>query len=174
MNTQQNVTFDGLISEIRRLCQEKVTGTLFFNGKNGSLAQLSLQEGKLVLLSCANKHGMEAVSLIRQIHSGSFQFIKMNISQKSSLPETADILAALSDGARPSTTIAASSAVLTRQTVPILRDMLAEYIGPVALLLCNARLEGTSVESALEILAKEIPDPQSAKQFMEKSRKKLQ
>lgn len=95
MSNRQHGTFGDLINEVRRLCQEKVTGTLFITGDNKYLAQISLKEGNIVLLSCLNKRGMEAVPLIRQIPSGWLQFVKLKITDNFLLPANADILAAL-------------------------------------------------------------------------------
>lgn len=174
MGNRQHASFSDLINEVHRLYQEKATGTLFITGDNNSLAQVSLQEGEVVLLSCQNKRGMEAVPLIRQISNGWFQFVNAKVSGDFSLPATSEILAALGRGVFPSTNIAAVPAMLSQQTVAILQDTLAEYVGPVALLLCNDRLRDVSnLESALDILAKEIANPQSALQFKEKAKKTL-
>jgi hypothetical protein len=174
MDNRQHATFGDLINEVHRLCQEKATGTLFITGDNNRLAQISLKEGKFVLLSCLNKHGMEAVPLIRQISGGWFQFVKVKVSDDFSLPATADILSALGGGVIPPTIVAAAPVMLSKQMVATLQDTLAEYVGPVALLLCTSRLQGVSdVESALDILAREITNPQRAQQFKEKVRQRL-
>ncbi len=174
MGNRQHATFGDLIKEIHRLCQEKTTGTLFITGDNNRLAQISLKEGKFVLLSCLNKRGMEAVPLIRQISGGWFQFVNVKVSDDFSLPATADILSALGGGVLPPTTIAAAPVTLSKPMLAILQEALAEYIGPVAMLLCTSRLQGVSdVESALDILAKEITNPQHAQQFKAKVRQRL-
>ena len=95
MNNRKHGDFGYLINEVRRLCQEKATGTLFITGDNKYLAQISFKEGKIVLLSCLNKSGIEVVPLIRQIPSGWLQFVKLKITDNFLLPANADILAAL-------------------------------------------------------------------------------
>ncbi|MDS4020284.1 MAG: hypothetical protein RKR03_07215 [Candidatus Competibacter sp.] len=174
MGNRQHATIRDLINEIRRLSQEKVTGTLFITGDNNRLAQIGFSEGKIILLSCQNQRGMEAIPLIQQIPSAWFQFVKTRVSGDYSLPATAEILAALGGGVVSSSTVNAAPVLISEQILAIVQDTLAEYIGPIALLLCNDRLRNaTSLEAALDVLAKEISNPQTAQQFKDKVRKKL-
>jgi hypothetical protein len=174
MSNRQYASFDGIFRELVRLCREGATGTLFVTGDNKQLAQISLKEGKIVVLSCQNKQGMDVVPLIRQIPGGWFQFITVKVIDNSSLPATSDILAALGGGDLPSSPIAAPPTVLPQQTVAILQDTLIAYVGPVASMLCNRRLQGVSnLELALDILAKEIGNPRDARQFKEQARRKF-
>lgn len=172
MNSKHNVTYDEMINEIRRYCEKTASGMFFFSGDNGCLAQVGLKEGKIVLLSCLKKQGMDAIPLIRQIQSGWFRFATMEILEKSVLHSTADILAALSEELASPSEAATTSEILDQKKVEILQDILAEYIGPIALLFCG-QLNGVPLESALDTLAKEITNPQHAKQFKEKARQHL-
>lgn len=88
------------------------------------------------------------------------------------LHSTTDILAALSEDIASPSEAATTSEILDQKKVEILQDILAEYIGPIALLFCG-QLNGVPLESALDTLAKEITNPQHAKQFKEKARQHL-
>lgn len=173
MDKQQNISFSEMIDEIRRLCGEKASGMLFFNSDSGHLAQIGLAGGKIISLSCLKKQGLEAIPLIQKMRSGRFRFAAMDIPEKSSLPSALDILEALSEESNSPDKSVVASEVLSPKKVEILQGILAEYIGPIALLICN-QLLGTSLESALDTLAQEIANPQQARQFKEKARRSLQ
>lgn len=172
MDIKQTASLGEVISEIRRLCEKKAGGMLFYNGDNGHLAQIGVTGGRIASLSCLKKQGMDAVPLIRQIQTGWFRFAAMEIPDKSSLPSTADILAALGEKSASPAVGSTGSIVLNQKQVEIVQNILAEYIGPIALLFCG-QLNGASLESALDTLAKEIANPQHAKQFREKVKQSL-
>ncbi len=172
MDIKQNATLSEMINEVRRLCEKKASGMLFFNGDNAHLAQIGFKEGKVVSLSCMKKQGMEAIPLIRQIQSGWFRFATMEMPEQSLLPSTTDVLAVLSGTLASPVGRVATSEILDQRKVEILQSLLAQYIGPIASILCS-QLNGMPLESALDMLEKEIDNPQNAKRFKETARQNL-
>lgn len=172
---------NNLSVELKRLLQERLSGTLFISGENRRIAQIGLLDGNIVALSCLNKRGLEALSLIRQINPSWSQFIKgTSIAPDSILPSTADILNSLDSGVAsassgsPGTTKNLMPEIISQKTHEILIETLAEFMGPVAPMICNKVLQQVrSLNSAIDLLAQEIPDRQLALEFKNRVRQKI-
>lgn len=138
------------------------------------MAQIVLLDGNIVALSCLHQRGKEALLLIRQINPNWFQFIKgSSVTIDPDLPSTADILNSLSSSTA-STSVSLGSTINTPQTDAVLKETLAEYMGPVAPMICNKILrQAHNLDSAIDLLAQEIPDRQQALDFKKQVRQKL-
>jgi hypothetical protein len=179
MSNPQPISLDNLVIELQRLCQEKLSGTLFISGDNHRMAQISLLDGNIMALSCLSKRGTEALPLIQQSNPNWFQFIKgSSITTDPDLPPTKDILNALASAAPTFTssglTKNATFEVFPQQTRTVLKETLAEFMGPVASMICNKILQrAQNLDSAIDLLAQEIPDRQQALKFKNKVKQKL-
>jgi hypothetical protein len=181
MSNPQPISLDDLVIELQRLCQEKLSGTLFISGDNHRMAQISLLDGNIMALSCLSKRGAEALRLIRQINPSWLQFIKgSSITTDPDLPPTTDILNSLASAlpASPSAssglTKHATLEIFPQQTRTVLKETLAEFMGPVAPMICNKILQqAQNLDSAIDLLAQEIPDRQQALKFKNKIKQKL-
>lgn len=179
MSNSQPISLDNLVVELQRLCQEKLSGTLFISGDNHRMVQISLLDGNIMALSCLNKRGVEALPLIRQINPNWFQFIKgSSITTDPDLPPTTDILNSLASIAPVSASVGltknATLEVFPQQIRTVLKETLAEFMGPVAPMICNKILQRTqNLDSAIDLLAQEIPDRQQALNFKNKVKQKL-
>jgi hypothetical protein len=179
MSNPQPISLDNLVIELQRLCQEKLSGTLFISGDNHRMAQISLLDGNIVALSCLSKRGAEALPLIRQINPNWFRFIKgSSITADPQLPPTTDILGSLASAAPASassgSTINTTIDMLPQQTRTVLKETLAEFMGPAASMIYNKVLrQARNLDSAIDLLAQEIPDRQQALKFKEQVKQKL-
>lgn len=64
--------------------------------------------------------------------------------------------------------------VFPQQIRTVLKETLAEFMGPVAPMICNKLLQRTqNLDSAIDLLAQEIPDRQQALNFKNKVKQKL-
>ena len=169
-----------LLVELQRLCQEKLSGTLFILDDNRRTAKISLKDGDILSLSCFNKNGAEALRLIQGFDGSLFQFIRSSaITTDPDLPTTTEILRILAGGLSTAPTTPAAPegrglAVSNPEIVAVLKEILAEFMGPVAPMICNKVLrQAANLESAVDLLAREIPDSQQAFKFKEQVREKL-
>ncbi|MFO1423165.1 MAG: response regulator [Candidatus Competibacteraceae bacterium] len=90
--------FDNLMQELRRLCQEKHSGTLFITTEENHSARFVLQEGTIVGITYRTKHGSDAIPFIKSITGGHYTFAGKSVflsyseSNTVSLPGTPEIL----------------------------------------------------------------------------------
>jgi len=178
-NPQPMLSLANVVVELQRLCQQKLSGTLFISADNHRMAQVSLLDGNIVALSCLNKRGTEALPLIQQLNLCWFQFINgTSISVDRQLPPTTDIVSSLASTApAPATSETKSNraiGVLPQQIHKVLKETLAEFMGPVAQMICNKLLQQPrTLSSAIDLLAQEIPDRQQALKFKVQVKQKL-
>ena len=99
--------FDHLISELRRLCREGVSGTLFVTTEHSHSARFALEHGFIVSINYRTKNGLDAIPFIRGIKTGSFSFSDTYVfrsgttvfrsgNMAANLPPTAEIIRLLS------------------------------------------------------------------------------
>ncbi len=174
MSNLKPKSMDNLSVQLQQLCQEKSSGTLFISGDNRGTAQINLLDGNIMALSCLNKRGMEALLLIQQFNVSWFQFIKGgSITTDSDLPPTEDILDSLV-GRSTSTSASSELTINTQQSEKVLKEILTDFMGPVGPMICNKVFRQTqNLETAIELLALEIPNHQQAIQFKEKARQQI-
>lgn len=180
MRNPSSILLATIITELRRVCQEKLSGTMNILTEKRQLARIGLLDGNIVALSCMGKRGSEALPLIRQLNPNWFQFVKgSSVVADSDLPATPDVFDFLdsvtssfasSESAEENTLLE----MLPQQIVTVLKEMLNEFMGPVAPMICNKILrQALSLESAIDLLAREIPDQQQAAKFQEQVRQKI-
>lgn len=164
-----------LTTEILRLFQEKLSGTLFVTGENNQMAQIGFMDGNIVALSCLNKHGVKALPLIQQITAKWFQFMPGAVSPDKDLPPTADILQIVMTrlpvaGSMPTKPVDVSPhAGLSEHNRTLLQEVLAEFMGPVAAVVCKKVFKQTDrLDLVIDMLASEIPNPQQRNQFKDR------
>jgi hypothetical protein len=167
MAADAHVGYDELLAEIRRLCTERRTGTLFIATGDNEGGQLGLRDGVIVAARFRRATGLDAVHAIRKIRSARFTFAR-------DVVEPADPRRSLSS--------AAALAVLTDAEAPralpqddgALRDVLTtaltEYLGPMAAVvvreqLAEAQRAGRSTAEVVEALARGIDEPAAAGAF---------
>ena len=157
--------YDDLIVELRRLCAERRTGTLFIATADNEGGQLGLRDGIVVMARFRRKTGMEAAYGIRKITRARFTFTRDFVeSPDASLSSTA-VLSVLTD-AEPPRALADSHGTLRT----ILTAALTEYLGPMAAIvvrdhLRDAERAGRGPTDVVEALARGIEEPAAAAAF---------
>ena len=178
------LSFPEVLSELERLCAERRTGFVLVRPSGAKLARITLEDGEIVFVSYQDRTGVEALDLLSGLDSAQLDFIEgLGGTAKADLPSTAEILAALAGarspgGVHPGTPPAASvrsrAGAIDARSRSILEATLADYIGPMASMVCEGDLVGTqSLEAAITALAKEIPDPENGRRFVADVRAKL-
>ncbi len=176
---QQSMPFPDIAAQLRKLCQEKHTGTLYVIDNGHLLGQIGLQAGEITSLMAQKKQVMDAVPILLGVGNGSIAFAESAAPPaRMSLPPTADILAILEGAsptaAPPSLGQAPSQLPLTTISKAVLELTLKEFIGPIANMICADHFRVvTNLATAIDALADEIPNPGAATQFRERVRQRL-
>lgn len=90
--------FDNLVRELRRLCQERHSGTLFITTEENHAARFVIRDGVIVGVTYRTKHGPDAIPLIKNITGGTYTFADKRVflsyseSSTAPLPSTPQIL----------------------------------------------------------------------------------
>lgn len=167
--------------ELQKLCQEKRTGTLSVVTTNNWMAQFGLNEGKIVYLSAQNKQGLEGLEILALLEN---QGVKISTSRfvegrftisRSPLPATDHILGLITGTLAPmETPNEPRSARMTDGMRAIVEQELTEFIGPMALIVCEEVWNAAhSLDTALDALSQELPDPGQAVRFRQNVFKRL-
>lgn len=88
-------SYRDLIAELRRLCKEKRTGTVFLASEDGHIVRFVLSKGDIIHLVFDTKHSCyDAIPLIHQIKHGRLQFAEgiVEATQEGTLPNTEELL----------------------------------------------------------------------------------
>lgn len=164
---------ESLFQELQQTCAEQKTGVAFFVSKDKRSAQISFLEGKAVYAMCQGKKGREAVALIAQMEIDRHRFQECAIPPtRAEMPTSEELLRLLQEGGAGAKQVGskqspARSGEATRKTVfsdqqkAIIQDVLAECIGPMAIILCEEHFAVShTAEDAIERLTQELPASQ--------------
>ena len=171
---QETLSLPAIVAYVRKLCQEKRTGTLFIMSSNHLLGQISIQSGEIVFLFSQGKRDLNALPLLAHIKSGNITFTEGTVLIKTPLPATEDILEYLSNTTLVNNGEVLSMRPLSSTAKTVLEQTLKEFIGPIASIICADLFRTTAIlDAAIEALADEIPTPTAAAQFRERAHKQL-
>ncbi len=177
------VSYQQLMQELRKLCEEKRTGTMFITTDDNHSARFALQEGRIVACAYTLKKGFDALPLIQQIKSGTFAFADGVFSgmDEIPLPETEvmfEVLGGSADGGNrgvPSGAPQAGSGASSIDMSAAIKDIeleLAVHVGPIADIICAEHLEDAGelsdvadVVKLIEVIASEIDNSEKEDQF---------
>jgi hypothetical protein len=165
--SEDYIPFPELVDIISSFCSKKETGLLFIATKANRSAQIVLENGKIVFVYFYNKQGQEALDLMLTIKAGRYKFQKNATSpRRSTLPSTEKILEHLSGGRLVDAPAAKIARGLSSEQKQFLEAALAEYIGPMATIICDDHLDqAPDMTSAVDALASEIPSEDQAQKF---------
>ena len=178
MGEQQEAynTYAELIAALQSLCRENNSGTMYIATPDNQFARIVLKDGAITSLSFRTKHGAEALPLIRGIPAGRFKFSpgQIAVDTEHSLPPDYDAIALLAadvGATAPAAKNALSRAALA-QAPKIIEAALADFLGPIASMVCEEYLlkHGTpqtneALHDCLNALMREIGDPAKARRF---------
>ncbi len=167
--TQDYIPFPEIISELKKLCTQRVTGTVFIATKANRSAQVIIDKGEIVFIYFFNKRGEEALELMSTIRAGRYRFQEGAVTRRSPLPSTDAILQSLLSGQKVTDQVVEKRLTgpgLSQEQKNILESCLAGYIGPMAGIICEDHLGVASdLQAAIDALAAEIPSPEQAEKF---------
>ncbi|MDG4549707.1 MAG: response regulator [Candidatus Contendobacter sp.] len=131
--------FDNLVRELRGLCQEKHSGTLFITTQENHAARFVIQDGVIIGITYRSKHGADAIPLIKNITGGHYTFAGRSVflssseSTVTSLPTTPEILRLLSGEPEiPANPVSARPMVASMTTEPVAKPVDSVFSQPSA------------------------------------------
>lgn len=167
--TQDYIPFPEIVSELKKLCTQRVTGTVFIATKANRSAQVILDKGEIVFIYFFNKRGEEALELMSTIRAGRYRFQEGGVTRRSPLPSTDAILQSLLSGQKVIDQVTEqrlNGPGLSQEQKNVLETCLAGYIGPMAGIICEDHLGVASdLQAAIDALVAEIPSPEQAEKF---------
>ncbi len=185
-------------SVLKRLLDEQRSGTLLCVGEDNVMGRIYFVEGKPRAARCRNFQGKDALLRINENLLVSLKFHKdVNLVKSQSALDAVEDPAAsnTTESTEPATDdvsaiefksmldIAALTSIdedttrldvkLTDESRRILAEELVEFLGPVAQMIVSDLEDEISVRDALNLLAHEIGDMDSAIQFVERVKLKI-
>jgi len=169
-----------LISELQRIIDNQLTGIVFVASGDNRSAQISFLDGVMVFALCQGQKGLKAIELIAQMGQVRFRFQKGAIpASRVEMPSLDDVFACFNDtkkadvsatqlpekfSAKRVTAVVSEGQSLSNEEKQLIREVLTECIGPMALILCEDHLDTVkTVEEAIEVIVNEIPAQQAAR-----------
>lgn len=180
--TQEYIPFHAIVGEIKRFCDLKSTGTMYVATKANRSAQIVFERGEIVFVYFYNKRGQDALDLMVDIVAGRYRFQEGVISaRRVSLPPTTDVINFLLRGKNGGNSLSQNDQQqisvgggLDSAQKTVLEAALAEYIGPMAAIICEDYLSSAAnVTAAVDALASEIPSADQAEKFKSQMRVRL-
>ena len=159
-------SYEQMMAELKRLCAEGRTGTLFIATAENHAGQLGLRHGVVVAARFRLKTGLEAARGLAQVRSARFTFMRDHVEPpdpRHPLSSTA-VLAVL-------TGVGGSSGQSDNLVVHnILTGALVEYLGPMAAIVVRDQLRdaeraGREPADVVDALARLIDEPAGAAAF---------
>ena len=95
MTTDALRSYDELIAELRRLCTERRTGTLFIATADNEAGQITLRDGLVVAARFRRTTGVEAAHSLRKITRARFSFTPDFVEAADSSASAVGILSVL-------------------------------------------------------------------------------
>jgi hypothetical protein len=170
--TQEYIPFLEIVEKLKKLCDSRQTGTLFVATKLNRSAQIMIDDGEIVYMYFYNKRGQDALELMATIEAVTFLFHKGTVtSRRGPIPKTSIILQTLAKATGESSTQVSAGAgnSLSRREKSTLEECLAEYIGPMAAIICEDHFGSVAdFSTAVDVLAAEIPSVDQRGLFKEK------
>jgi hypothetical protein len=169
-----------LINELQRIIDNQLSGIVFVASGDNRSAQISFLDGVMVFALCQGQKGRKALELIAQMGEVRFRFQKGAIpASRIEMPSVDEVFACFNDKkkanisvALPSEKVSAKGVTaavpegqsLSNEEKQLIREVLTECIGPMALILCEDYLDAVkTVEEAIEVIVNEIPAQQAAR-----------
>ena len=159
-------SFEQLMAELKRLCAEGRTGTLFIATSENHAGQLGLRNGVVVAARFRLKTGLDAARGLAQIRSARFTFMRDLVEPADPRhPLSSTAVLTILTGAGPAGGQADNLVVHN-----ILTAALVEHLGPMAAIVVRDQLRdaervGRAPADALEPLARLIDDAAGAAAF---------
>lgn len=182
---QPPLSYRQLMTELRRFCAEKRTGTMFITTTENQSARFVLRQGNIISMWFRLKGGVEALPFIKRIENGWFSFTAdvVDHGDHPVLPPTRELLTSLTGESIPLGSPHSSSPINTLQldrAQKAVESELAEFLGPMASVICREYLLGEAelgqppdITKMIEAISKEVGDPVKEVRFKQRVLAKL-
>jgi len=179
MASMELISLPTIVEQIRQLCTQLRTGTVFLVSDQNRMVQVHLDRGEIAFLMHRNRRGQEALQVIAGMRQARLRFDEADATrtEKDNL-STRDVLEYLNVVAQdaPAPDQAAATAVagrampkanvVTSEHRAIIQAILVKYIGPMAEIVCAEHFaQATGLPSLVMALAGEIPVADHASRF---------
>ena len=180
----EQITYEGFLHLIERMVERKESGTVYVRTNTNHSVFVGLNKGHIEAFTSGPKHGPEAITTILQMSSGSCRRNDTVLSfHASDLPSTSDILLLLkkrSPQPMGQESPAPGAQIDSMRATKILCELLHDYVGPVAPIICEDVIDNgakirtcADLESAIGNLAEEIDSSAEATEFINRARENL-
>ena len=189
------MSYRQLMTELRALCADMRTGTMFIATTDNHSARIWLRQGEIVSLVFRTQRGLEALDHIRKITAGRFSFSDAVVDKgpHADLPHTSDLLALLLGeesplpppaSAAPRTPAPAAAQPADNPQMAraqaVIESELTEFVGPIAPLLCREHIARAAAAGPpwnwlllVEAVAREIGDRAKEDRFKQQTLARL-
>ena len=180
------IPFLRIVENIKQLCAQRRSGTVFLVSDDNRMAQVQLENGEIASLLCRNRRGLEALGIMRGMQNARLRFDETYIAkaERDNLSTQAifDYLCGVALNAISPEKEAAPSAkpamaqdmTLTPDVKAVFQRIMLKYIGPMAEIVCEDHFEQAgNMRSLVQVLASEIPGPEQAAKFRAEIAKEL-
>lgn len=179
------ITRNQLIDLLRELVEKRRTSTLYVRTDDNHLIVASVERGEIVSLLCGPRKGERAIPSIRKMRTGTYRMEESVTAHRrlgANLPPSEVLFSLMLEGGNEEETDeAGGTAVSDCQWVQdVLCKMLAEYMGPIAPLVCRETVKAAGgidssdkVKRVVETLSQEIDNPSEAERFRSRARTEL-
>jgi len=181
------LSYDQLVAKIQELVDEKRTVTLYIKTDGNRLGMFVLRNGSIDAMMYGAVRGTKALNQFLKVTGGSYRIADDGLNLPTAdLPDTTTIMERLVDRdapqAEPATGTTAARTTPKGPALPYnaalvaVTDNLGEFMGPIAEMIATdtisagARPHGLSDWiNLIQRLAREIPDRDEARQFLQKT-----
>lgn len=163
-----------IVEQIRQLCIQLRTGTVFLVSDQNRMVQVHLDRGEIALLMHRNRRGQEALQIIAGMRQARLRFDEGYVTkaEKDTLSTRAvlDYLHAAAQDVPPSATAqdsgAAPAIALNGEVTAAIEAIMTRYIGPMAEIVCAEHFaRATDLPALIQGLAGEFPVQAHAARF---------
>ena len=189
------ITYENFVSQVEHMVENRESGALFVRTDTNHSVVLTIDKGEIVSLISGPRQGIDAMERILEMASCSLRRDDNLLTSlgTGAVPSTSEILHHLKQGkavTKPSAPdaqegVRESSGGDAKPIDPnragkVLCDLLHEYLGPVAPMICDDVTFGgqklstsSQLVAAINSLAREIDSASEAKEFKERAYKRL-
>jgi len=184
--------FVELLDKIAGFCAQGDTATIMLVSDDNRMAQIHLDNGRIVFVLCRGRRGRDGLDILRTIQRARMSLDRPSVGNNEPLPWSTEAIldylygsiTELPEGSSPASTLLAgvarrpaaapeapsskpaSKPALTEEQRRIFETTLATYIGPMAAIVCGDYFDEISDVRMLALkLAGEIPNADQAAKF---------
>ena len=187
----ETVTYEGFVNLIESMVRNRESGSLYLRTDTNRSVCIGIRQGEIEALVSGPRRGLTAVKTILGMSSGTYRRDDTSLAfHFGDLPPTTEILRILRERRLESTAGSDSAAILGRddsreravdaqRSIKLLCDLLHDYLGPVAPLICDDLTQrgnlrtSADLDAAIIKLAAEIESSSESQEFIQRARQEV-